>query len=401
MSVQTGISWFDTISSGLNPDVMEAVSVRLPESQQVTDDYIYNLARAYLGRMRDGYSLVAELSALIDDVVKRDIVNERGKFLKRFVSVLGVLGLPPVDNDFVGIWGSNIARYSNGGGTYNLRIAGESILSITRNNSSLYGNSGSCWWSSYDGAPASLVNSRGGGILFYNQAGAVSHAHGIGRIWFVPCNGVLLLFNSYVSQLPSGDRLQLHLGYELLNHLAGGGLYCARGDLQGSSNVYVNGQTCLAVSNEPINKSRWAVRWGSRYIVVVVGQCTHCGATVYNDNAERLSVSIDGREHLFCCRNCAEGCGVRSCHFCGRWEARNCMVEGKYGSYCIPCAEARGWWRCAQCDNWKYRGIATYFNDAGRICSACHAASGNPDAGGVCSAGYTASTSINQDEGEL
>lgn len=258
-----------------------------------------------------------------------DLVNKRGKILKRFARYWKIQEGKDLPDNILGIIGDRLQYF-----VQNSREPSSYFIDFTDVfdwEDGMYGKSGSCWWGCYSQSVPTFQHGGGWALRFYDS---LDDRKGIGRTWILPRDSLLICFNSYGIERPIVSKV-----LKSIFDKHGITLHYKTADVENSQNEsipYVNGGSGFVMYPEPIKESQVY----SEYDLDMEPwrdtrpECQYCGKHFEYD---RLT-SVNGRDDYYFCDSCLET-ACRQCRDCNEWWYDNTRpVEGGEGYLCHDCA---------------------------------------------------------------
>lgn len=291
-----------------------------------------------------------------------EVLNKKGKILKRFAKHFKEQNGFALGNEVMGILGDKIQYYLS-------QDTNDHVMDFTDIfdwNDGDFGKSGSCWWNEYKESLPTFENGGGWAVRFYQNEDDTS---GIGRTWIYPANGFLVCFNSYGT-----SRANTSKAIKALFNLHGITLHYTAREVYNSqdNNIpYINGDTGFILYPEPMTESEVESYLNSQGfdldMEVIEDEretCNNCGTRMdeYEGNYIHDSLYCDRcTSNLFSfCEKCEEYCDRNDVH-----EVR----DHRFEYVCEYCAKRLGLKMCDECDKYSEETIQTF--EGNDLCEHC------------------------------
>ena len=291
-----------------------------------------------------------------------DIVNKKGKLLKRFALFYKMTYGEVIPDNIMGIIGDCLQALIQN------EMSIEYAIDFTDKfdwNDGDFGKKGSCWWGTYGGSLPTFEQGGGWCIRFYDE-----NKYGIGRTWIYPHPDydVLLGFNSYGIERGKVSKIIKKIfdshGIEL--HYA----TCTIENKANSNIPYVNGGTGFVLHTNDIQPKDYYDLDLEPIELENIESCFHCGCRIDTEEDSYNYVHDD----IYC-----EGCTndlFSFCDKCGEYcniDDVNSVRDSKsrYSYLCEDCAENAGFVLCSDCHEYsEYCQIAEDTGNA--FCESCN-----------------------------
>jgi hypothetical protein len=267
-----------------------------------------------------------------------EILNKKGRILKRFANYFKRETGCQLDNSVLGIIGDKIQYYLN-------QESHDYYIDFTDEidwRDGQFGKSDSCWWGCYSDSRPTYTQHGGWGIRFYRSENP-SYDNGIGRTWVYPHDGMLFCFNSYgqtrsevskvIKEVFAKHDITLH--YKVI-------------EISNSCNSdipYVNGGSGFVLYPHGMTENEIPDEYDLDMEHVRIHSCDSCGRELDDDNC----YSYDDNDY---CERCYDRY-FRTCECCGETyrkdDIHSTTGESDYSELCEYCANRHGYVLCVNC----------------------------------------------------
>lgn len=291
-----------------------------------------------------------------------DIVNKKGKILKRFSYFYKLQNDGEIiPDDIMGILGDILQNLVT------KELSRKFFVDFTNSfdwNDGDFGNKGSCWWGGYSDSLPTFEENGGWCIRFYDES-----KNGIGRTWLYPDpeENVILGFNSYGVERPKVSKIikKIFLEHGIELHYA----TCNIENRYSSNIPYINGGTGFVLYDDgdspkpDYDLNMYVVRDENH------ANCENCGYRINTDNEFYINVG----DYIYC-----EDCTHKLFSFCDKCQ-EYCRTDdvnrvsdrhSRYDYLCEYCADSIGMMLCYDCGEWTDCGIITE-DTANAFCENC------------------------------